>query len=275
MKISVLLENTAISPDVQCEHGLSLHIETEGRTILFDTGASDLFCANAVRMGIHLAAVDLVVLSHGHCDHSGGLAAFLACNDLAPVYVSRHAFGDYCVKKENGETHFIGVDPALVGSGRMRYVDDRLDLDENTLLFSGVGGDYPRPSGNSRLLMGIDGHHLPDDFRHEQNLILTTRGGKRILFAGCAHSGMVNILDHSRRLCGAYPDLVVGGLHLIDRGTSSEDFAELDALAQQLLQSGAMFYTCHCTGLSAYERLRQTMGDRITYFAAGAELTVE
>ena len=273
MKISILSENNALSDSFQSEHGLSMLIVTKGRSILFDMGAGDIFCANAAVMDIDLSGVDLAVLSHGHYDHGGGLAAFLAGNDHAPVYVSKHVFGDYRLRQEDGETLFIGIDPAFAESGRFRFADERLDLAPDAILFSGVGGDYPRPSGNSRLLMNMEGNYLPDDFRHEQNLLLTCNG-KRVLFAGCAHSGIVNILDHCRSLCGAYPDTVIGGFHLIDRSTAPEDLAELDILAGRLLESGAMFYTCHCTGLPAYEHLRRVMGERIEYLACGTQLTL-
>ena len=273
MKISILAENNVLSDSFQSEHGLSMLIEAEGRSILFDMGASDIFCANAAAMSIDLSGVDLAVLSHGHYDHGGGLAAFLAGNGHAPVYVSKHVFGDYRLRQEDSETLYIGIDPTFAESDRFRFADGRLDLAADAILFSGVSGDYPRPSGNSRLLMGTEGDYLPDDFHHEQNLLLTC-GGKRVLFAGCAHSGIVNILDHCRSLCGAYPDVVLGGFHLIDRGTDPKDLAELNALAGRLLESGAMFYTCHCTGLPAYEHLRRVMGERIEYLACGAQLTL-
>ena len=275
MKISVLAENVPLSDEFQCEHGLSLHIKTESRSILFDIGGSDIFCANAAAKDIDLGGVDLAILSHGHYDHGGGLHHFFAVNDHAPVYVSRHAFGDYRIRLEDGETNYIGIDPIHAENNRIRYVDKQLNLAEDMMIFSDVGHDYPRPSGNSRLLMGADCDYLPDDFRHEQNLLVTAKSGKRILLAGCAHSGIVNILEHCRTLCGAYPDVVIGGFHLIDRGSSPEDLAELDALARRLLQTGAQFYTCHCTGIPAFERLQLTMGGRVGYFACGAELVLE
>ena len=69
MKISMLMENTPFSGGFLSEHGLSIHIETEQHRILFDMGQSDGFIANAEKMGIDLAAVDVAVLSHGHYDH--------------------------------------------------------------------------------------------------------------------------------------------------------------------------------------------------------------
>lgn len=77
MLIKVLIENTAISKDFGCEHGLSLYIETGDRKILFDVGASELFLENAKKLGVDVSDVDYLVISHGHYDHGGGLRAFL------------------------------------------------------------------------------------------------------------------------------------------------------------------------------------------------------
>ena len=84
MKITALVENTSV-PGLPVEHGLSLYIETTRHTILFDSGQGTLFAENAERLGKDLAKVDLMVLSHGHYDHGGGLKTFLELNDHAPL----------------------------------------------------------------------------------------------------------------------------------------------------------------------------------------------
>jgi len=76
MLIKALVENTTITDDLGCEHGLSLYIETAKHKILFDVGASELFFQNAKKFGVNIADVDFLVISHGHYDHGGGLKAF-------------------------------------------------------------------------------------------------------------------------------------------------------------------------------------------------------
>ena len=74
VRITVLVENTAESPGLLAEHGLSLWIETGSQCILFDTGQGGALVNNADRLGISLSRVDTIILSHGHYDHTGGLA---------------------------------------------------------------------------------------------------------------------------------------------------------------------------------------------------------
>lgn len=80
MKIVVLVENTTKQKDLKGKHGLCLYMETERHKVLFDLGPDDTFLHNAKKCGVDIAAVDTVIISHGHVDHGGGLGAFLQMN---------------------------------------------------------------------------------------------------------------------------------------------------------------------------------------------------
>ena len=118
MKITALVENIP-AHGLPAEHGLSLFVETNGIRFLFDMGQTDLFARNAEALGIDLDTADFAVLSHGHYDHGGGLETFLSLNSHAPVYLSRYAFEPHY----NGTEKYIGLDPEVVGSGKMMGVD--------------------------------------------------------------------------------------------------------------------------------------------------------
>ena len=110
MLIKTLVENTAISKDFGSEHGLSLYIETKKHKILFDVGASELFLQNAKKLGVNIADVDFLVISHGHYDHGGGLKTFLKENTKAEVFLHRLAFEKHYAIRPNDELEFIGLD---------------------------------------------------------------------------------------------------------------------------------------------------------------------
>ena len=178
------------------EHGLSLHIRLDnGRQILFDMGQRRLFADNAERLGINLADVDLAIVSHGHYDHGGGLRTFLGLNSKAKVYVSRDAFKPHYSLREDG-LKYIGLDPELEIHDRLIFCGDEACMDKDIVLFSGISGDCLKPPGN-RLLFG-PAKDRNDEFRHEQSLVV--REGKNVvLFAGCAHNGIVNIMRSAER----------------------------------------------------------------------------
>lgn len=254
MKIVTLMENTACREDLCFEHGLSLYIETETLKILFDAGQSSAFAKNAESLGVDLREVDAAVLSHGHYDHSGGLGKFLEINHKAPVYVSRYAFEPHY--SANG---YIGIDPGLEASSQIRYIAEETSLAEGITLYR----LEKAPMDTAGLLVEKDGIRMPDDFRHEQYLLLEEQG-KRILISGCSHKGILNIMEAFR------PDVLVGGFHFM----KITEAGKLKEAAEKLLQYDTVYYTGHCTGQKQYDYLKTLMGDKLHYMAAGTILKI-
>ena len=112
MKITVLVENTAESPGLLAEHGLAFWIEAGSQCILFDTGQGNVLLNNAYRLGISLSRVDAIVLSHGHYDHTGGLADALRGNRPEAVYAHPAAMKPKFARNKDGTSREIGV-PSL------------------------------------------------------------------------------------------------------------------------------------------------------------------
>ena len=258
MKIWTLMENTTCRDDLVCEHGLSLYIEANGKRILFDAGQTAAFADNAEKMGVDLAQVDLCILSHGHYDHGGGLARFLEVNDHAPVYVSRHAFGDHY----NGEEKYIGLDWMLLNEERISFVGDNLTIDD-TLSLHGCS-NFPQPYYTDAYGMQVlrKGQYETDDFRHEMYLLIR-EGERRIIVSGCSHRGVMNIKTWFA------PDVFVGGFHLmkLDPG---KDATRLKFTAMELLKKETVYYTGHCTGEKQFAVLKEHMGDRLQALSTGA-----
>lgn len=255
MKIWTLMENTAAREDLAAEHGLSLYIEAAGKRILFDAGQSGGFLDNGEKMGIDLSKVDFAVLSHGHYDHGGGLLRFLEANTHAPVYVSPRACGDYY----NASNRYIGLDPELKHHKRLVPVENVRELAEGITLLS-CSGREPVAAVDSAGLQKKEGDTLvPDDFAHEQYLLIREKG-LRVVISGCSHRGIVNILRWLP--C----DVLIGGFHFMKKDPQGREVREA---AQQLMKSGTVFYTCHCTGQAQYEAMKELMGSRLHYLAAG------
>ncbi len=274
MIIKTLLENTSASEALGSEHGLSLYIETKHHKLLFDTGASALFAENAIKMQVDLSKVDLAVISHGHYDHGGGLKAFLDLNSHAKIYLNKKAFGDYYSNRPNGEKKYIGMDKTLLPNDRFVFVEGQLVIDDELELFSGIKGTRLNPSGNRDLFMKDGEAFILDDFSHEQNLIIK-ENGNTVLVAGCAHNGIVNILEHFHAGQNRKPSHVVGGFHLYNRSADQyENPSVIAEIGSSLMSTGAMFYTGHCTGIKAYEQLKSIMGDHVNYLSTGSQLII-
>lgn len=273
MKITCLVENTLSREDLGCEHGLSFYVETGGKHLLFDMGAGGLFLENAEKLGIDLSQVDMAFLSHGHGDHGGGLLKFLEVNRTAPVYVKREAFGDYYSQKEDGP-HYIGLLKELKNHPQIRLVEtEDFTVEEGIRLISGVKERRMFPESNRNLKEKTADGFEPDSFLHEQNLLLS-EGGKEVLFAGCAHNGILNILDRCEKAAGRNPDVVIGGFHLNSPTVGAVGAEYIKTLADELMSCDCVFYTCHCTGEAAYTGLKAVMGDRIHRIGTGAILNI-
>lgn len=258
MKIHVLIENTSSRADLIAEHGLSLLVEACGKRILFDTGASAAFAANAEKMGVDLRTVDACVLSHGHYDHGGGLARFLQLNHRATVWVSPHAFDPHF----NAAGKYIGMPPQDYDSTCIRAVEaDSLPLAPGLVLHRAQSMPTPYAARGQGMTAIINGVRVADDFRHEQYLLVEEHG-KRILISGCSHRGVLNIAAHFR------PDVLVGGFHFM-KCNAAADAPRLRAVAELLLNLPTRYHTGHCTGDTAYSILKPLMGDRLQMFSTG------
>ncbi|GAU78328.1 MBL fold metallo-hydrolase [Fusibacter sp. 3D3] len=275
MHIKCLIENTTLYDRYEAEHGLSLYIKTEKHHLLFDFGASPLFIKNASQMDVDLAQIDLGILSHGHYDHGGGLEAFLRLNETAKICVNQKAFEKHYSKRTEQGIVNIGLDNKLAENNQICYIGGMFEVDEEILIFSDVKDQKLVPKGNQSMFIDSkDGAYLPDGFLHEQNLIIE-ENGKTVLIAGCAHRGIINIVNRSADYIGKMPDVVIGGFHLHSREESQcETEMRIEQLGGLLLQTGAQYYTCHCTGVKAYEILKNIMGDKMNYFSTGQTINL-
>ena len=202
MTWTVLSDNRTNNDQLQTEHGLSILLETDKHRILLDTGACDMFIRNAEQMGIDPYAVDYVFISHGHSDHAGGLKHLLEINKKAKIIVSPDALkGKYFSKRRY--FHSITTEWPEIPQERLLTIEHSGSIDDDIFILAHIPQIHPMPEGNQHLFVQTSkDDYTNDDFRHE--LALYTGG---LLFTGCAHSGLENILA----ACPFPVNTVVGG----------------------------------------------------------------
>jgi 7,8-dihydropterin-6-yl-methyl-4-(beta-D-ribofuranosyl)aminobenzene 5'-phosphate synthase len=218
-------------------------------------------------MRIDLKDVQFAVISHGHYDHGGGIDYFLDINKHAPVYIHKNAFELHLALRDGKYTD-IGLNPDLKHNSRMIFTDGITEISEEIILFSGTGKEYPVPSGNGNLLAGSMENPHPDDFEHEQNLIIK-EDGKAVLIAGCSHRGIANIVAKAKEILGKFPDAVIGGFHLRAKSENSEDMSDVYRISEVLSETGAKFFTGHCTEEPAYKKMKEVLKENIGRMGTG------
>ena len=274
MEITMLVDNESKKSNLNTQHGLSIHVQTKGLNILFDVGEDDLFLINAKKLGIDISQVDYVFISHGHYDHGGGIRNFLSNNKKAKVYIKENAFKKMYSLEKNNEYEDIGIDLSLKDDKRVVLVDDDFQISENLKLITGINNTkFPSPL-NKALFYEEDGKYIEDDFAHEQNLLIN-ENGEKVLITGCSHCGIYNILEQVKKKFGENIDFVVGGFHLFVEDCIYElenDFTY--KLGEKLTEFNAEFYTCHCSGIEEYNKLKQVMREKIKYVSTGERITL-
>lgn len=273
MKLTALIENKA-DGELACEHGLAVLIQYREKQYLLDTGASGLYYENAKKLGIDLSHLDAAVLSHAHYDHSGGFVPLFTVNSKVKLYL-REAAKEPCYGKVGPFRKYVGIPEGMLEKyqERLIYLKEDYQLDEGVWLIGhSTPGLFAR--GKSAHMYRDGGMGLrPDDFAHEQSLVLEGKKGL-ILLNSCSHAGIdVIAAEVMRSFPGKKVQAIVGGFHLMGiRGTKSLGYQKrvIQELGERLKSLGVEhIYTGHCTGEPAYKILKHVLEDRLHYFSTG------
>ena len=249
--ITILTENrpSPTRPELLCEHGLSVWVESPAGNFLVDAGASDVFVRNAGMLGVDLATTTAIILSHAHRDHTGGMAYLPDSLKNKPIYCTNNLFQQKCYSVRGGVRHDISA-PALKIARNLPELPIKL--------ISAEDFGYPQPVANRYLSIEKDGVEVADDFAHELTVVLPTSEGL-VIISPCSHRGVANIIATCQRVCCEERVVAfIGGLHLPDyEGVESE--ARLVANSIRQVAPEAHIYTGHCTSDRAIEVLGELL----------------
>lgn len=277
--MKMLIENQSLSKTLKKEHGLSIYVESLGRKILFDTGASSAFIENSKKMNINLEEINMVVISHAHIDHCGGLLKFLEINRKAMIYIHSNATKEYYLNFIIKKNISVPKDVFLKYSDRICFINDAVtQLDHDLFLISKFNRHLPLIKSNKSLLQKIGDKYYQDEFNHEIALVLS-EDNKLIIFTGCGHNGVDNMIETILPLFTEKSiKAIIGGFHLMSffplniLGKRKDYIINLsERLADYNIDK---IYTCHCTGYKEFQILKKMMKDEIVYFSTGESYEV-
>lgn len=270
MKVTILAEDQSNNSSLKAEHGLAMFIETKDMTAIADSGSSKSTWDNAKTLNVDISTAEFIFLSHGHYDHSGGLVELLNEFPQIPLYLRKEADGDFY----NGD-RYIGIDKKIIKNFQPNLVErfDITKINKFADIISGFSNNIENPITNT-LTKSIHGEKVLDDFIHEQALVVK-ENGKFFLFSGCAHSGILNILDHFKNLYGFYPYAVFSGFHTMKKIPYTDDeVCKVRNLANTLKTFSTTFYTGHCTGDTAISIMQPILGKQLVPFHCGDQFVI-
>jgi len=284
IRITTLAENTASWVHLLAEWGLSMLVETEDCRILSDTGTSFVAAHNANAMGADLSRVDRVFFSHGHFDHTGGLLDVLRLMKKhvdviahPDIWAEKYYFNrerKACFYNPTDKYEYIGVpysrEEAEKFGACFNLTREPVWITDNIV----TSGEIPMLTDyetiDPDLYVREDGEFKHDPLSDDQSLFVKSDKGL-VVVAGCAHRGIVNVLNRARQLTGVESIYaVIGGTHLAPASPErlKLTIAELKRLGVQKVAAS------HCTGLPAACLLAREFGDSFLFNNAGTSITI-
>lgn len=267
--ITVLVDDEA-GKGLTPEHGLSLWVEAEGKRILFDTGQGNALVENARQLGVPLHKTDILILSHGHYDHTGGVADVLSIAPGVRLLFHPKAVTPRYSLHPGKPTREIGM-PQSARSAIDRMQENRITWAVQPVRLNarmGVTGPIPRETSFEDVGGPFfrDPNGVRRDAITDDQALWIDSGEGLVVCVGCCHAGLINTLNYVRRVSGNDSiRAIMGGFHLLQADDQRIE-RTLDALRSM---SPGLLVPCHCTGERAVLALKETFGDQVISCVSG------
>ena len=290
--IDVVLPNTQVArrplmsmnwyeQPIVAEHGfcaaLTLHIGGAKHRLLLDSGLDSMAAShNADMLGFDLSNCDLLISSHGHIDHAGGLLSLrnkMNKVQRARIVLHEDAFRNRLVKFQDGRTiNLPAPQRSLLTNAGYEIIENHspsLWIDDRVL----VTGEIPRTNSFEK---GFPNHYSEIDegkmeadplIKDDQAIILTVKNKGLVIITGCGHAGIINTINYAKELTGE--DRIyclLGGMHLsggLFESIIGRTVEELERLKPKFI------VPCHCSGLKAMIEISRKMPDAFIQNSVG------
>ena len=269
-KLTVVVDNIS-NKGILGEWGLSIYVEYSDKKILLDAGASNLFLDNMKSLGIDVSDIDFASLSHAHYDHANGFPAFLDNNTKAKLFLRGSTAVD-CYKKVFIFHKYIGIPKNLMKdySDRIQIVSDDYKVMDGVYLIPHKTENLVEIGRREKMFRKTSYGWRPDDFSHEQSMVLETEKGLLIMNS-CSYGGAANIINEVKK---TFPDKkvygIIGGFHLFNKTDE-----EVRSFAEKVKETGVEYIcTGHCTKDRAYVILREELGDMVEQMKVGYQIEI-
>ena len=257
------------------EHGLALLIQANGHAIVFDTGQGTALFANADAMNVDLKRPEMLVLSHGHYDHTGGIPELLRINPGIRIFNHPEAMVKRYSRHPDKPVKDISMPGAVVAAfdnhprNLLRHITSPLEILTGVWLTGEIPRIAPFEDVGGPFFLDNKGQ-FQDSIIDDMALWIETAAGL-VIVLGCCHSGLVNTVEYIRELRGGSRVRgIIGGMHLLH--ASNE---RLEQTCKKLQEwSPDFIIPCHCTGETAITAMISLLGECVKTGNAGMVLTL-